>query len=112
MTKSGSIFSATVTLTPGVHEYKFVVDGNWITDPGNAKVGGYDNNSVLVVPSGNAPQDNGKVTVKILNPALIRALSNDVVTTDLLGKTYHAEMFFESSSPKSLPFAEAAVFAP
>ncbi|MBQ2382636.1 MAG: type I pullulanase, partial [Oscillospiraceae bacterium] len=65
MTKSGSIFSATVTLTPGVHEYKFVVDGNWITDPGNAKVGGYDNNSVLVVPSGNAPQDNGKVTVKL-----------------------------------------------
>ncbi|MEQ8209357.1 MAG: redoxin domain-containing protein [Lacipirellulaceae bacterium] len=33
---------------PGQHEYKFVVDGKtWKTDPGNAAVKGYYNNSVL-----------------------------------------------------------------
>jgi 1,4-alpha-glucan branching enzyme len=26
-------FSGTVTLPPGKHQYKFIVDGEWITDP-------------------------------------------------------------------------------
>ena len=65
MTKSGSVFSATVTLDPGIHEYKFVVDGNWITDPANALTGGYDGNSILVVPTGEAPEDTGNITVKL-----------------------------------------------
>ena len=63
MTKSGGVFSTTVTLEPGVYEYKFVVDGEWITDPANALVGGYDSNSVAVIPDGEAPADDGKVTV-------------------------------------------------
>ena len=63
MTKSGGVFSTTVTLSPGVYEYKFVVDGEWITDPYNALVGGYDSNSVAVIGDGNAPSDNGKVKV-------------------------------------------------
>jgi 1,4-alpha-glucan branching enzyme len=29
-------FSATVSVPAGSHEYKFVVDGNWMTDPDNA----------------------------------------------------------------------------
>ena len=65
MTKSDGVFSTTVTLEPGIHEYKFVVDGNWMCDPGNGLVGGYDNNSVLVVPTGDTPQDTGKITVKL-----------------------------------------------
>jgi 1,4-alpha-glucan branching enzyme len=29
----------TVMLTPGTHEYKFVVDGQWIEDPKNEQIG-------------------------------------------------------------------------
>ncbi|GBR77392.1 PKD-domain containing protein [Candidatus Termititenax dinenymphae] len=40
-----------IELNPGQYEYKFIVDGNWITDPNNAKVEIRNNivNSVLVV---------------------------------------------------------------
>ncbi len=31
-------FAATVPLATGAHEYKFVVDGQWVTDPDNALV--------------------------------------------------------------------------
>src|SRR5262249_42567025 len=30
---AAGVFMATVALPPGVHEYMFVVDGKWITDP-------------------------------------------------------------------------------
>ena len=38
-------------LAPGVYEYKFIVDGDWITDPDNPLVAGHEEymNSVLVV---------------------------------------------------------------
>lgn len=47
-----SIWKKTVMLPPGAYEYKFVVDGEWLTDPGNPEVrpnafGTY--NSVLLV---------------------------------------------------------------
>ena len=32
--KDGS-FAATVELSPGSYEYKFIVDGEWVTDPDN-----------------------------------------------------------------------------
>lgn len=32
---AGGVWRATVRLTDGKHLYKFVVDGNWIADPGN-----------------------------------------------------------------------------
>lgn len=35
MNKDGSVFSYTFTMEPGTHEYKFIVDGNWIVDPLN-----------------------------------------------------------------------------
>lgn len=35
MKKEGNEWVATVHLDPGKHLYKFVVDGNWILDPGN-----------------------------------------------------------------------------
>ena len=31
--KHGDIWSATVSLTPGAHQYRFVVDGEWRDDP-------------------------------------------------------------------------------
>jgi 1,4-alpha-glucan branching enzyme len=34
--KDGS-FALTVAVPPGTHEYKFVVDGQWVVDPDNNK---------------------------------------------------------------------------
>ncbi|MDO9173077.1 MAG: glycogen-binding domain-containing protein, partial [bacterium] len=51
-------YSAVVPLAPGNHQYKFVVDGNWQQDPGNAAVesdGFGGNNSLVVVKAGAAP---------------------------------------------------------
>ena len=65
MTKnSDGVWSATVDLEPGVYEYKYVVDGEWILDPNNGVSGGYDGNSVVVVPSGKT-HEAGKITVKL-----------------------------------------------
>ena len=33
MAKSGDAYTAAVPLSPGVHHYKFVVDGKWFNDP-------------------------------------------------------------------------------
>ncbi|MBE6936692.1 MAG: hypothetical protein E7458_09430 [Ruminococcaceae bacterium] len=44
----------------------------------------------------------GKVKIKITAPDAIRGKSPDVITTDLLGKTYHAEMKFEN--PDGTPY--------
>ncbi|MBQ7346283.1 MAG: type I pullulanase, partial [Oscillospiraceae bacterium] len=65
MTSSSGVFSTTLTLQPGVHEYKFVVDGEWVTDPGNGNVGGFDGNSVVVVSSDDETENTGKIDVVI-----------------------------------------------
>lgn len=52
--KDGDIWQKTVMLPPGAYEYKFVVDGEWLTDPENTEIrpNGYGTyNSVLVVPA-------------------------------------------------------------
>ena len=51
MTKDSSgVWSVTLTLNPGVYEYKFLVNGSQKLDPSNGVVGGYDNSSIVVVP--------------------------------------------------------------
>jgi peroxiredoxin len=43
-------YTAKLTLKPGNHEYKFVIDGKqWRTDPGNPQTAGFFRNSVLKV---------------------------------------------------------------
>lgn len=44
----------------------------------------------------------GKVHIQIHDPELLRGVSALLVTTDLLGKTYHANMKFEE--PDSSPY--------
>ena len=57
------IWSVTVSnVTPGQHEYKFVVDGEWVTDPCNGwQVNG---NSAFTVLDPNAV-DNNQITVRM-----------------------------------------------
>lgn len=51
MTKNAAgVFTYTVELAPGQYEYKYVVDGNWVSDPSNPITIGNDNNSVAIVP--------------------------------------------------------------
>ena len=64
MTKSGSTFTYTTTVTAGMHEYKFIVDGDWTVDPMNRTLGGFEGNSTFYV--GDYTQSTtGKVTVKL-----------------------------------------------
>ena len=51
---SDGVFSTTVNLADGAHEYKFVVDGEWIADPRNGVTGGYDGNSIVTVGDGGS----------------------------------------------------------
>ncbi len=45
------VWSVTVDVTPGVYEYKFVVNGdNWINDPANDIIAGNDGNNQLILP--------------------------------------------------------------
>ena len=53
MTRSGTVFTATLTLPAGDHQLKFIVDGTWMPDPDKALVddnfGGF-NNQITVEP--------------------------------------------------------------
>ena len=45
------VWSVTVDVTPGVYEYKLVVNGdNWINDPANDIIAGNDGNNQLILP--------------------------------------------------------------
>jgi len=57
MYKTGSSFTYTCRLEAGTYEYKFVVDGNWVSDPTNPNVIGPDNNSYIVVTADSAKMD-------------------------------------------------------
>jgi 1,4-alpha-glucan branching enzyme len=35
---NGGIWKVSLKLKPGHYEYKFIVDDNWLTDPGNSEV--------------------------------------------------------------------------
>jgi peroxiredoxin/mono/diheme cytochrome c family protein len=48
---AGGVYSATITLPPGAHEYKFLLDGaTFRHDPGNPDAAGFFANSVLRLP--------------------------------------------------------------
>ncbi|MFI5172841.1 MAG: glycogen-binding domain-containing protein [Chitinophagales bacterium] len=52
MTKTADGWQIPFVLAPGNYEYKFIVDGKWITDPDNdLKRVGEDPNSVLIIKS-------------------------------------------------------------
>lgn len=52
MAFKGGVYTASVKLTPGDHQYKFVIDGTWCADPENANAVANDQgtfNSVITV---------------------------------------------------------------
>lgn len=54
MTQNGRVWTATINLQPGAHQYKFVLDGTtWITDPKGKDVAdgnGHTNTALTIVP--------------------------------------------------------------
>ena len=51
MNKEGDVWSITMALEAGKHEYKFVIDGQWVADPDNPVTSGEYGNSALTVLS-------------------------------------------------------------
>ena len=52
MAFKGGVYTASMKLTPGDHQYKFVIDGTWCADPENANAVPNDQgtfNSVITV---------------------------------------------------------------
>jgi len=76
------VWSVVVTLTPGAHEYKFVVDGEWFADPTNpVTVGDYGNSGVTVSAEGELvaaqPTSNTPYSPQIMMGGRIISLFED-----------------------------------
>ncbi|MCS0789129.1 alpha-amylase family glycosyl hydrolase [Cytobacillus firmus] len=75
MTKGeNNIWSKTIHLSPGVYEYKFILDdGNWITDPANSKTA--NGNSLLAISglTTEMPADAEKDTLIPLSAKLVHS---------------------------------------
>ncbi len=54
--REDGVWELTVSLEPGKYEYKFLVNGEWTSDPLNENKVGNDGNAVVVVPGLCAPQ--------------------------------------------------------
>ncbi|MDP4090907.1 MAG: hypothetical protein Q8930_16785, partial [Bacillota bacterium] len=71
----------------------------------NAVPGSHEPNAKIYEQKGIKVEINpaqGKVQIQVTEPELLRGASAMVVTTDLLGKTYHADMQYEE--PDSTPY--------
>lgn len=54
MQKDNGVWSVVVPLSPGSHEYKFVIDGQWVADPDNpVTVGDFGNSGLEVAADGS-----------------------------------------------------------
>ncbi|MDP6947211.1 MAG: glycogen-binding domain-containing protein, partial [Myxococcota bacterium] len=82
---AGGVWTATVGLPGGVHQYKFIVDGQWMTDPSNEMEvddGFGGTNSVLYVSCGETIdvaglwESNGGFTADISNTAFVQDYSD------------------------------------
>ena len=77
----------------------------------NAVPGSHEPNAKIYEQKGIKVEINpaqGRVQIQINEPKLIRSTSAMLVTTDLLGKTYHADMKYEQ--PDSTPYRFASDF--
>ena len=76
-------YSTKLKFKAGLHEYKFVIDGNkWRSDPGNPDVAGQFANSVLKIaaPSRRKPADGRRAIVGSSRIHRRRGLVDDDLT--------------------------------
>jgi hypothetical protein len=65
------LWTIILALGSGEHQYKFVVDGNWIADPSNTQTGGdYDNSMIKVDSEGEVVESGGGPQPSPLNSKL------------------------------------------
>lgn len=77
------IFSIELSLAPGRHPYKFIVDGEWTLDPANHETednGQGGKNSVLVVSGSNAPPPTIFAERATKNSLQLRGIIDDAIT--------------------------------
>ena len=94
----GDYFTYTLRLDAGTYEYKFVVDGNWVTDSSNPNVIGADKNSYFVVTADSAKMDYEANLLKLKVTAPVTASEVSLVRADgsaadvrISGFSYSAE---------------------
>lgn len=71
MTKDGDTFSIVLALPPGEHEYKFVVDGQWVADPENTATRGEYGNSLLKLGADGKIQSMQATSNTAMNPKIL-----------------------------------------
>ena len=82
MTWNGNAYTCTITLEPGLYEYKYVVDGEWLNDTANGYVSGETGNSVAVITG-------------LLSADIAAKKGNDIILPNelsFLGKTGETNM--------------------
>ena len=71
MKKNGNVFSYTATIDAGTYQYKYIVDGEWTTDPFNNNTANDDsgntNSTFTVTATGTTTPDNPSTNVE--NPS-------------------------------------------
>ena len=75
MKKDGNVFSYTATIEAGTYQYKYIVDGTWMTDPFNPNTaddgGGNTNSTFTVTATGDTkPEDTRPEDTKPSNPLI------------------------------------------
>lgn len=72
-------------LDPGIYEYRFVVDGEWLADPGCRQVapnpfGGL--NSVLTITAPREPRKHAEETASISAAQIVRSTPPRILTAN------------------------------
>lgn len=70
MTREGDVWSVVVPLGPGEHQYKFVVDGQWLADPTNPLTGGDFGNSLVRVAQDGSVAAAAPASISPYNPRI------------------------------------------
>jgi hypothetical protein len=97
MTKSAEgVWTVVLPLPAGEHEYKFVVDGQWIADPENSVTHGDFGNSLVKVGSDGALIAATGTSNTIYSPKIL--LGGRIVGLYLLGRNHETHRY-ELSSP-------------
>ncbi len=71
MEKKEGVWTVTVELPPGKHEYKFVVDGQWMADPDNPVTSGAYGNSLVEIGTGGGEVKHAATSNTAFSPKIL-----------------------------------------
>lgn len=107
MEKDGDVFRVTTGVqNPGIYEYKFKCDADWITDPLNGEI--INNNSKLVVPGLAGQSETVKAGEKTALPQTLKLYAADGSVSDE-SVTYQLK---DSSLEKKVTLEDGNILVP